>query len=124
GGERERLRECQAGGGEARLQRFTLVERHGHEQLPVLGLADFVDRADVRMVERGSGARLRGEPRLGIGVGAEMWRKKLQSDLTSESLILSFVDDAHSAGAQGILHEVMSDPEPGTFGRRRWHLRD
>ena len=50
---------------QARLQRFALVERHGDEQLPVLGLADLVDRAHVRMVERGRRARLSDEPRLG-----------------------------------------------------------
>ena len=38
------------------LQRFTVQELHGDECLTVL-LANVVDRADVRMVERGRGLR-------------------------------------------------------------------
>ena len=57
---------------QSRLQRFAVVERHRDEQLSVVGLADLVDRADVRMIERRRRARLRDESRLGGGVGAQM----------------------------------------------------
>ncbi len=36
----------------ALLQRLTLVERHDDEHAAVIGLVDFMDRADVRMVQR------------------------------------------------------------------------
>ena len=51
---------------EARLQRLAVVERHRDEQLPVGGLADLVDRADVRMIERRRRARLAQEAALGL----------------------------------------------------------
>ena len=41
---RERFLERESAALQARLQRFTIVERHGDEQLPVVGLADLVDR--------------------------------------------------------------------------------
>ena len=65
--DRQRFVEREPPALQPRLQRFPVVERHRDEQLSVVGLADLVDRADVRMIERRGGARLRDESRLGAG---------------------------------------------------------
>ena len=77
--DRERFVEREPAAIEARLQRFAFVERHRDEQLSVVGLADLVDRADVRVIERRRGARFRDESRLGVRVGAQMRRQKLRA---------------------------------------------
>ena len=50
-------------------------------ELPVVGLADLVDGADVRMLERGRGARLDEEALLRVGVRAEVRRQELERDV-------------------------------------------
>ena len=73
----QRLVEREPAALQSRLQRFPFVERHRDEQLSVLGLADLIDRADVRMIERRRGARFRHESRL--------WRRRRRSDAAAET---------------------------------------
>src|SRR6188474_1513959 len=71
---------------EARLQRFAVVERHRDEQLSFGCFADLVNRADVGVIERSSRAGLEQEAALGIRSHSEVWRKKLQGDVSAEPL--------------------------------------
>jgi hypothetical protein len=93
--------EREAAAVEARLQRFAIVERHGDEQLSVLGLPDLVDRADARVIEGGGGARFSDESRLGVRVFTQVRRKKFQCDMTAEPLVSRSVHDRHAPAPSG-----------------------
>ena len=71
-----------------------------HERLAV-GLAVVVERADVRMRERGGGARLALEAR---AVGAR--RERLDGDAAPELLVLGEPDGAHRAAAERLEQAV------------------
>ena len=88
---------------------MTLEQLHHDEVLPaVLGrLADVVDRADVRVVERGGRARLTLEPVHGLCIGRELRRQEFQRDAPAEPDILGLVDDTHSAPAEKLEDAVM-----------------
>jgi hypothetical protein len=112
---RERFVEGESTALQSRLKRFTVVERHGNEQLPVRGLADLVDRAHVRMIESGRGARLRHESGRGAGIRIEVRGEEFQGDLTPEPLVSCSVDHCHAARADGFVHHVLSDSTSGPF---------
>ncbi len=82
------------------LDRLAVVIGHGDEQLAILGLVDFVDGADVRMVERGGGFGLVDEPLLLVLLGGKVMGQKLEGDETIQPQILSLVDHAHASFAE------------------------
>jgi len=94
-GDRDGFLTRQRAAHEARLQRLAVVERHRDEQLPLGCLADFVDRADVGMIQRRRGARLLQKAARRLWPFAEVPWKKLQRDVSAESLVEPFVDHAH-----------------------------
>jgi len=63
-------------------------------------LADFVDGANVRVVERGGGAGLALETLEGLGLMGQLWGKDLQCYEAAEFGVLSLVDHTHPAAAQ------------------------
>ena len=71
--------------------------------------ADFVNRANSRMIE------CRGQAGLTLKAGEserifdDFIRQKLQGDLTVQSGVLGLVDDAHVAASQLAEHAVMRD---------------
>ena len=72
-------------------------------------LADVVDRADVRVVQR------RGDARFARGSGRAPRdrprgrRQELQRDLPAEPDVLGAVDDAHAAAAQPLDDPIMAN---------------
>ena len=63
-------------------------------------LADFVDRADVRMVERGGGARFAAEPLHRGVVLREVFGEELERDAAAEAGVFRLVDDTHASAAE------------------------
>jgi hypothetical protein len=57
-------------------------------------LPEFMDRADVGMIERRGGARLQMEPGQCFGALGRLIRKKFQRDMPPERQVFGFVDDA------------------------------
>jgi hypothetical protein len=108
--ERQGFVEREATAREPRLQRFAIVERHGDEQMSIAGFANLVDRADVRMIERGSRARLCHELRLGLGLRVQVRREKLQRHLPLQPLVARLVDHRHTTSADRFLDDVVRDP--------------
>jgi hypothetical protein len=53
-------------------------------------LFDVVDGADVRMVQRGGGARLPSEPIERLRVGGEFFRQEIERDKASEPVSSAF----------------------------------
>ena len=63
-------------------------------------LPDFVDRADIGMVESRGGLRLPLESGQRLGVFGYFIGQKLQRDESVEGYVLSFVDNTHAAPAE------------------------
>ena len=82
------------------LQRLAFVVRHDDEQLPIVGLLDVVDDADVAVVGRGRGLRFAQEPLLGAFVVTPLRGQELQRDGAAELRVPRFVHHAHAAAAK------------------------
>src|SRR6266852_9981882 len=65
--------------GDAMLQHDAVQKLHGNESLAIL-LPDVVDRANIRMIQRGCGLRLPLETSQGLSVSGNLLRQKLESD--------------------------------------------
>ena len=72
-------------------------------------LADFVDGADVGMVERGGGAGLALEALERARVAGQVCREEFQRDEAAEFRVLGFVDDTHPATAEPFDDAVVRD---------------
>jgi hypothetical protein len=62
-------------------------------------LAEIVDAADVRMIERRSGSRFPLEAIDSRGVVREIRREELERDLASQAEVLGAINHAHAAPA-------------------------
>ena len=83
-------------------QRFPVDEFHDDEPAPVL-LANVVDRANPRMIQRRRSARLASKPFERLRLLRQFVGEKFQRHRAVQPAILRLVDHAHSAGAQ-LLH--------------------
>src|SRR6202043_1601578 len=92
--ELEQLVRGQRPAQDALTQSHPFQQFHHDEILTVL-LADLVDGADVRMVERRSGASLALETFEGVGIRTKFGGKKLQSYVPAQSFVLGLVDNSH-----------------------------
>jgi hypothetical protein len=88
------------------LQRRAVEVLHDDERLAIL-LADVMNGADIRMVERRSGFSLAAEPPQGLRILSHIFRKELQSDEAVQAGILGLVNDAPTAAAQFVDDAVM-----------------
>ncbi len=92
--------------GDAVLQRYAVQKLHGDEGFAVL-VVNFVNRADVRMVQRGGRLGLTLEASQRLRVSGDFIGKKLQGDKSVQGYVLGFVDNAHAAAAELIDDAVM-----------------
>ena len=99
------------------LQRLPVDVLHGDERLAV-DLANFVDLANVRVVEGGGGLGLAQEAMLGGGVGFEVFGKELQGDVALEHRVASEVHLTHAAGAD-LANDLVACRVAGARGRFR-----
>jgi hypothetical protein len=72
-------------------------------------LADLVDGADVRVVERRSGAGLSLEAFQSRSVGAQLGWKKLQGHVPAQGFVLGLVHHAHPAATELVDDTVVRD---------------
>ncbi len=72
-------------------------------------LADVVDRADVRMIQRRGRARLALEALDGDRVCQQPRREELDGDLPAEPRVFGAVDDTHAAFADLVNDPVVRD---------------
>ena len=107
----EHARAAQRAGGQILLERLSLQQLHGDKRLSVL-LASFVDRADVRMVQRGGRARLVQEPIDRGSIVRDGRRQQFDGDLPLEGDVLGPVDDTHPPGPQLIADAVVRECLP------------
>ncbi len=87
-------------------------------------LVDFVDGADVRVVQGGGRFGFPLEPAEGLGVAGQIFRKKLERHVTAELNVFGFIDDSHATTADFAQNAVMGKCLPERFQRschwRRW----
>ena|ERR1700743_2786568 len=70
---------------------------------------DVVDRADVRMIERGGRFGFALEPGERDGIASDVWRQKFERNETVETNVLSLVHHPHAAAARLLEDSVVRD---------------
>ena len=109
---------------DAVLQRGAFQKLHRNKRLRIV-LADFVNRADVWMIQRRGGARFTAESLERLRVAGQIFRKKFQRDEAAQLRVFSFVDNAHATTAQffhdavvgnNLFHVRFSASEPVCYG--------
>ena len=78
------------------FQRVAFEELHGDEGDAIF-VANFIDGADIRVIERGGGARFAAKSFEGLRILRDIFGKKFEGDETAEVCVFGFVDDAHAA---------------------------
>ena len=106
-GNRHRLLDAQRAAFEEFAERLAFEQLHGDEERAAL-FADFVDLADVRMVDAGGRAGLAPEPPACRLVVLER-QHHLQRHGPLQPLIVRQVDDAHPASAELPADRVVGD---------------
>src|SRR5439155_12077752 len=90
------------------LQGLALQALHDDEGAAIL-VADVENRADVRVIQGGSGARLPLEPAERLRISRDFLGQKLEGHEPVQANVFGLVDHAHSAPAQLLDDAVMRD---------------
>ena len=93
---------------DAMLQREAIQKFHGDERLPVL-FADFVDGADVGMIQGGCGLRFALEAAQGLRVVRNFIRQELQGNKAVELCVLGLVNHTHTPATEFFDDAVVRD---------------
>src|ERR1700737_4652697 len=94
--------------GDAMLQGQPVQKLHDNDRLPVL-VVNFVDRADVRMVQCRSSFGFALEAAESLRVLRDIIGQELEGNKPAEFDILSLVDNTHAAAAQLLNDAVVRD---------------
>ena len=81
------------------LERLAFEILHGDEEAAAI-FGDFVNRADVGMIQRGGGASFAAETLKGRGILGNVVGEKLQGNRAAKIHVFGFVDDAHPSAAE------------------------
>ncbi len=101
-------------------ERLPLQQFHGDEGSPI-GLVNLVDRADVRVVQRGRSLGLPLETAEGLHVVGKFVGKELQGDVATKLEVFGLVHHTHATTADLAEYAVMRNRLPhGLGGRGHW----
>ena len=114
----ERLLEGQRSLGQARGERLSLDIFH-HQEVDAILLTDVVERADVRVIQRGDGPRFALESFAGQRIHMEQRGQDFDSDGSGQTCVTALVDLPHSAGSQQSSDLIRTE----TRARGEWHRR-
>ena len=103
-------------GAEDLAQRLAVDELHGDVGRAALA-TDLVERHDVRMVERGRGARLVGEARQPLRIGGDVGGQHLDGHRPLQPHVLGAIDLAHPARSERCLDLERAEPCTGRKGQ-------
>ena len=107
--ERKQLVHFERALGDGVLERHAVEKFHGDEADAAFAFADFVDGADVVVIERGGGAGFAAEAFERGGIFGDVVGKKFQRDEAAEREVFGFVDDSHAAAAEFFDDAVVGD---------------
>ena len=116
-GERQ-ARRCSAPTARDPLGERLALDQFQHQGAHAVGLFDAVDRADVRMIQRGEHPRLALEARAPLRVGRERGRQDLDRDLAPERVVVGAVHLAHAADAEQRADRIGAEPLADERARR------
>ena len=85
------------------------VEKFHGDEVAAFEFVNFVDGADVGVIEGGGGLRFALETFEGLRVAGKIFGEKFQRDETAELGVFGFIDDAHSAAAELFQDAVVGD---------------
>ena len=88
------------------FQRLPAQTLHHQEQLAI-EFADFVDRANTRMIQCRRRSRFSSKTFEGLRVFGHVVRKEFQSDETAERRVFGFVDHAHPTAAEPLQDSIV-----------------
>ena len=83
--------------------------------------SEFVDRANVGMVERRGGARLAAETLQRLRIAAQLFGQKLQRHTAAQLEVLGTIDHAHAAAADDVQHAIVRNRPAGQRSRVGLH---
>jgi hypothetical protein len=106
---------------DAVLQSHAIEEFHNEENASIL-LPDFIDCADVGMVECRRRPSLTTKPFERLRVSGQVFRKEFQGNKAAKLGVFGFVHDAHPTPAELLDDAVMRDGL-AKQGLGFWHLR-
>ena len=107
-GEREKIESFDGLAADAVFQSVAIEKFHGDEGIAVL-VVDFVDSADIGVVECGGGFGFAFEAGEGLGVFGEFVREEFKGHEAAELEVFGFVDHAHAAAAEFFGNAVVRD---------------
>src|ERR1035438_4765848 len=90
------------------LQRQPVQKLHGDECFAML-VIDFVDRANVRMIQGGSGLRFSFEAGQSLRILGNLLWEELQGNKTVKLYVLGLIDHTHPAAAELLQDAVVRD---------------
>src|SRR5713226_5852388 len=94
--------------GDAVLERLTFQKLHGNEVLAFV-LVDFMNGADVGMVQGRGGASFALEAFQGLVISGQLFGKEFESDKAAELGVLGLVHHAHPTSTQLLQDAIMRD---------------
>ena len=107
-GEREKHLRLQRPPRDAMLQRQPVQKLHGDERLALM-LANFVDGADVGMIQCGGSASFAAETFQSLRIAGKVFGKKLECDKATKLRVFGLVHHAHPAAAELFDDAVVRD---------------
>jgi len=99
------------------LESLTLKQFHGDEGSPIR-VVDFVDGADVRVVQRRRSLGLPLKTAEGLCVVGEFFGKELQGHMATELEVFRLIHHAHAPTADFAEYAVVGNRLPHGLGRR------
>jgi hypothetical protein len=86
-------------------------------------LADFVNRADIGMIQGGGSAGFALEALEGLTVVGDIVRQEFQRDVTAKAFVLGLIHDAHPAATKFFQDAIVGDRSSGEW-RGIGHARE
>ena len=114
------------------LESLALEQLHGDKRT-AFEFSNIVNRADVRMIERGCSARFAAESLDRLRILGNVVGKEFQRNVSAEARVLGFVDHAHASAAQFFQDAVVGNGAANNGGsirhrpcilRQRLHARN
>src|SRR5438874_13064348 len=89
-------------------ERLAFQELH-HDEWVAIVLSNFMDGADVGMIQSGGCPRFTLKPLQGLAIGRKLVGQELQGDVAAQTQILGLVDDPHASAAESFQNTIMGN---------------